>query len=429
MRRRTYFALALAAVALATPRIVTDIVDTSFYIIDEDTPGDEDAYVLADFASVESELDGDLTIAVYEDLSISGTVTGDVVVAAGGSVIVTDTGYVAGSIRGVARRVIIDGRVGDDVAVAAIRTEVRGTIGRDLIGAGGSLDVRGTVGRNVQGWFFRARIDAVVGNDVDIRVGALDVGPNAMVAGDLLYRADADASIADGAEVAGTLARLPTRAPFVVRVSLALFTIFGLIAFTLLGLLVLAVSRHRVPRAAGAVVTKTGRVAWVGFATVVGVPAITALVAFAIQPFLAKLAVVVLFLIAAVVAVLFGPIPALAALGDRSTRGRAGLFGGFVVGVIMWRLVVWIVPIIGLLVSILILAFGVGAWIVSWWDQRAERPRAPFPLPSDGPKADLANEDEEWVPPLPPVAKPDAATRAADGSIEPPDNESESDST
>lgn len=423
--RRTYFALALAAVALATPRIVTDVVDTSFYIIDEDTPGDEDAYVLADFGSVESELDGDLTIAVYEDLTISGTVTGDVVVAAGGSVIVTDTGFVGGSVRGVARRVIIDGRVGDDVAVAAISTEVRGTIGRDLIGAGGSADVLGTVGRNVQGWFFRSEIDAVVGNDVDIRVGALDVGANTIVAGDLLYRADSDAAVDDAADVAGSLARLPTRSPFVVRVSLALFTIFGLIAFTLLGLFVLTLSRNRVPRAAGSVVTRTGRVAWVGFAAVAGVPAIAAMIAFAIQPFLAKLAVVVLFLIAAIVAVLFGPIPALAAFGDRITRGRAGLFGGFVIGVVVWRFIVWAVPLIGLLVSIVILVFGVGAWIVSWWDGRIERSRATLPRWRRAEPTEPV--DDDWVPPLPPLAKADAAASTTDDFPETPEREGEAD--
>lgn len=416
--RRTYFVLAIAAVALATPRIVTDVVDTSFYIIDDDTPGDEDAYVLADFGSVESELDGDLIIAVYEDLTISGTVTGDVVVAAGGSVIVTDTGFVGGSVRGVARRVIIDGRVGDDVAVAAISTEVRGIIGRDLIGTGGSADVLGAVGRNVQGWFLRSEIDAIVGNDVDIRVGALDVGANTIVSGDLLYRADSAAAVADEAEVAGTLARLPTRSPFVVRVSLALFTIFGLIAFTLLGLFVLVLSRDRVPRAAGSVVTKTGRVAWVGFAAVVGFPAITALIAYAIQPFLAKLAVVVVFLIGTIVAVLFGPIPALAALGDRLTRGRAGLFGGFVIGVVVWRLVVWAVPLIGLLISIVILAFGVGAWIVSWWDRRAERPRTPL---APRPRATEAEALDDWVPPLPPLA--DAGAAPTGGSAETLDGE------
>jgi hypothetical protein len=425
--RRTYFALALAAVALAVPRIVTDVVDTSFYIIDEDTPGDEDAYVLADFGSVESELDGDLIIAVYEDLTISGTVTGDVVVAAGGSVIVTDTGFVAGSVRGVARRVIIDGRVGDDVAVAAISTEVRGSIGRDLIGAGGGADVLGAVGRNVQGWFFRSQIDAVVGNDVDVRVGALEVGDNTIVSGDLLYRADSDAAVADDAEVVGTLARLPTRSPFVVRVSLALFTIFGLIAFTLLGLFVLALSRTRVPRAAGSVVTKTGRVAWVGLAVVVGVPAITALIAYAIQPFLAKLAVVVLFLVGAIVAVLFGPIPALAAFGDRLTRGRAGLFGGFVLGVVVWRLVVWAVPLIGLLLSILILVFGIGAWTVSWWDRRSRLPRSAFPVQSSRPQVDPGDDDDEWVPPLPPLAKSQVSTRPPDGSAEVPDGEGEND--
>ena len=204
MRRRTYFALGLVALVVAMPRIVTDVIDTSFYIIDEDTPGDEDAYVLADFGSIESVLDGDLMIAVYEDLTISGTVTGDVVVVAGGSVIVTETGVVDGSIRGIARQVTIDGRVGDDVAVAAITTEVRGEIGRDLIGAGGRIVVDGAIGRNLQGWFYTGRIDATVGNDVDVRVGGLEVGDNTSVIGDLLYRADSDAAIADGAEIGGS---------------------------------------------------------------------------------------------------------------------------------------------------------------------------------------------------------------------------------
>jgi hypothetical protein len=410
MHRRTFFALALVTLIVAAPGVVTDVVDTSFYIIDEDTPGDEDAYVLADFGSVESVLDGDLTIGVYEDLTISGTVTGDVVVAAGGSVTVTDTGLVEGSVRGVARSVVIDGRVGDDVAVAAVTIEIDGEVGRDLIGAGGRADVAGSIGRNVQGWFWTARIDAAVGNDVDVRVRALDVGARAAVGGDLLYRADSEASVDDAARVDGSLARLSTRAPFVVQVSLALFTIFGLIAFTLAGLLVLWASRRAAPRAAGAVATRTLRTAWVGVAAVVGVPLAGWLLTLALQPFLAKVAVVALSLVVAIIAVLFGPIPALAAAGNAMTRGRAGLLGGFVVGVLVWRLVVWVMPVLGLLISIALLVFGIGGWLTSWWDRRRARlSRAP-----ESPAAAVAGESQEWEAPLPPLPVSAAATPGED---------------
>jgi cytoskeletal protein CcmA (bactofilin family) len=408
MRRRTYFALAFVALVLAMPRIVTDLVDTSFYIIDENTPGDEDAYVLADFGSIESVLDGDLVIAVYEDLTISGTVTGDVMVAAGGSVTVTDTGVVEGSVRGVARSVVVDGRVGDDVAVAAITTGVGGEVGRDVIGAGGRVEVTGNVGRNVQGWFWTARIDATVGNDVDVRVRALEVAGNTRVAGDVLYRADTEAEVADGAEVSGAVARLSTRSPFVVRVSLALFTIFGLIAFTLLGLLVLWASRRAAPRAAAAVATRTLRTGWVGLVAVVGAPLAAWLLTLALQPFLAKVAMVALSLAAAIIAVLFGPIPALAAAGNAATRGRAGLLGGFVVAVVVWRALVWLVPVLGLLVSLALLVFGVGGWLTSWWDRRAARRSQPARAADTRPEAD-DGDDESWEPPLPPLAVPAAS--------------------
>ena len=299
----------------------------------------------------------------------------------------------------------------NDVAVAAITTEVRGEIGRDLIGAGGRADVGGIIGRNVQGWFYSGRVDAVVGNDVDVRVGGLEVGANTDVAGDLLYRADSDAAIADGAQVAGSLARLSTRSPFVVRVSIALFTIFGVIAFTLLGLLVLWASRSAAPRAAGAVVTRTGRAAWVGLVAVVGAPFLAWMLVLAVAPFLAKVGVVVLFLVAAVTAVLLGPIPALAALGDRLTRGRAGLLGGFVIGVVVWRALVWAVPLLGLLVSFLLLVFGIGGWLTSWWARRSQRRRArllPAPVESD----EGEGGETDWEPPLPPL--PVAARRSGD---------------
>jgi hypothetical protein len=383
MLNRVFVAAALLlAVVAAAPRL--DFIETSFYIIDEERVTPEDSYVTAEAGRVEGVVDGDLTIGVYGDLVISGTVAGDVTVASGGTVWVTETGLVEGALRGVARRVVVDGRVDDDVAVAALSTRVSGVVGRDAVGIGGSVTIDGEVGRDAKGWFFNGDLSGIVGNDVDMRLRRLDIGGGTRVGGDLLYRADRNADVGGEINVEGTFAKLPTRSPFAVRILLTIFTILGLVAFLLVGLVVLWLSRSTAPLAAGAVVTRPWQVLGAGVAVVLGGPLLMWGIVTLIQPFLAKLAVVAVFAVLAVIAVIFGPIPSLTALGDWVTRHRGGLFGGFVVGVVAWRLVAWLLPFVGLVVSLGLLIWGVGGWIVAIWDRRSRHaPAQLLPPPAE----------------------------------------------
>ena len=80
----------------------------------------------------------------------------------------------------------------------------------------------------------------------------------------------------------------------------------------------------------------------------------------------------------------------------------------------------WLVPVIGLALSLALLVWGVGGWLVAWWDHRARRTPAPLlPPPSDdaGP-----GEADDWEPPLPPVrvgaAPPDDAVHGEDEPAE-----------
>jgi hypothetical protein len=372
----------LLTVVSAVPRL--DFIETSFYIVSEDRVAPEDAYVIAEVGRVEGLLQGDLTIAVYRDLTISGTVAGDVTVASGGTVEITPTGHVQGALRAVARSVVVDGRVDADVAVATLTSSVSGSVGRDVVGLGGSMSFDGEVSRDLKGWFLDVSLDGAVGNDVDVRVRSLVIGTETAVGGDLLYRADRAATAADGFAPDGTFARLPTRAPFAVRIVLSLLTILGLVAFLLIGLAVLWISRVTAPRAAGAVITRPWWVLATGLGVVVAGPLLMWGVVALIQPFVAKVAIVVIFALGVAVAVIFGPIPALASFGAVLVRHRGGIFGGFVAGVVVWRLVARFVPFAGLVLSLGFLVWGVGGWIVAMWDRRSRTPVPPWPAPAPG---------------------------------------------
>ena len=74
----------------------------------------EDLYAAGNRITVEGRIEGDLIAAAFEDILISGEVTGDVTVVAGR---VTITGTVGGSVRVAAGRVRVGGSVAEDVAV------------------------------------------------------------------------------------------------------------------------------------------------------------------------------------------------------------------------------------------------------------------------------------------------------------------------
>lgn len=402
--RIAFFSLGVIAVlGVMVPRVVAAVIDTSIFIVQEEDTVDEDVYVAADRGRVDGLISGDLIIGVAGDLVISGRVDGDVLVAGGGRVTVAETGTVSGSVRGAVREIVVDGGVGVDVAVGSLATTVTGTVGRDVIMAGGTLRHEGSVGRDVRGWMFTAVIDGEVGHDVDIRVQSLEVGPDADVTGDIVYRSTQDATTSVNAEVGGQFVRLEPRAPFVVDLYLTLATVLSFLAFLLVGILVIWLFRSTVPRAAAAIQQKPWKVLGVGFVAGVALPVLGTLLVVLAAPFLAKAVVVTLVVLLTMLAFVFGPIPALIAFGNWVLRSRGGLFASFVLGASVWRLGIWLIPIVGLALTLAAVTWGVGGWLVAAWDSR-RRHAPPDPLlppaivPDDDPAEVLAN----WVPPLPP---------------------------
>ena len=396
-----YRAVAALALFAALAPVIASVVTTDRFIVTEDDPITEDVYVVASSGRVEGVIDGDLIISTG-DLIIGGTVTGDVLALGYGSVEVAEGGVVEGSLRTAVPQVHIDGEVGTDVLATGVAVTVgpAGAVGRDLIVFGGTLGIDGTVGRDVRGRLVNATVTGTVGNDVDIAVQGLQISDGAGVEGDVLYRSTVEASVAPGT-VAGQIVQLPAQSNFIFGVILTLANIIGFLAFVVAGIVLLWLFRATGGAAVEAVEKHPVRTFFVGLLTLIGVPVAILVVAGT----LVGLPLAALLLAALLLAFVFGPIPAVGALGDLITRRKAGLFGAFVVGAILWRLGIWLIPIVGGLLYLAGLVWGTGGWVLAAWRIRKVRPTEREGLP----EGLLVKDDEDlpadWEYPLPPMSR------------------------
>jgi hypothetical protein len=96
-------------------------------------------------------------------------------------------------------------------------------------------------------------------------------------------------------------------------------------------------------------------------------------------------------------------------------RGRGGIYGGFLVGGVAWRIGIWLIPLVGLALYLGGLVLGVGGWLLGAWEQRTAR-AARRGERGSGPKA--PEVPEGWEPPLAPATA--AREPEVDGDDNPP---------
>lgn len=399
-----YFAVgAVAVLAVLLPSLTTfaALVTTDRYIVREDDTVTEDQYVTATSGQIEGVVDGDVII-FSGSLTITGEVTGSVTVFSVGNVTLADGARIGGSLRGTAGSLRVAGTIDSDVFIgaASVVIDPTGVVGRDVMAFGGALTVNGDVGRDVRGRTVRTSIAGTVGGDLDIATQGLNVGPNAVVGGDVLYRSPSAADIDPSAQITGTVTRLPTRGNFIYGVILSLATIISFLGFLVAGIASLWLLRGSGSRAVGSMLRKPIRSFLVGLVTVIVFPA--AIVALAMT--LVGLPLAAIGVLLGGVAFIIGPVPAVTALGNRVLMNRGGLFGAFVLGAVLWRVGIWLIPFVGGFLYLIGLVWGVGAWVMGLAAARRGDPTPAALLPASMIVTEEISPD--WEPPLAPQRDP-----------------------
>lgn len=392
-------ALAVVAVLVVLVQGVAGfgaLVTTDRYIVTEDERIAEDQYVTSTSAIIEGTIDGDLTI-FSGSVTIVGEVTGNVTAFSSATLRIEPSGSIGGSVQGAGLNLTIEGDVGGDVFFTAgtvIVTDT-GSVARDVMAFGGTTRVEGSVGRDVRGRSFRTTISGTVGGDVDIATSSLGIDGQADIGGDVLYRSSSDASIEPGATIVGTVTKLPAQSNFLYGIILSLANVVGFLGFLVAGLVALWLARGVGSRAVGAMLTRPVRSLLAGIAFVILLPLSIGLLAVTLVGI--PLAIVAIAL--GVVAFIIGPVPAVAALGNRVLINRGGLFGAFLVGAVLWRLGIWLIPVVGGVIYVVGLVWGLGAWVLGAFAARRGDPTPPMLIPASL----IANEAvPTWEPPRAP---------------------------
>lgn len=330
---------------------------------------DDDLYAASSRVAVDGRVGGDL-VAAGGTVRVRGQVDG-AVLAAGGAVVLF--GPVGRTVRAVGGLVELHGAMGSDAVVAGGTVEVAPTarIGRDLVATGGNVTVEGTVGRRAVVGGGRVVIAGTVHGDVEVRGGEVVVTSGAVVRGSLTYTSDRPARIAPGARIEGavTQVQMPAR-PAPPRTALrGLRVVLGVVDLVWMLALVL-VSVAVFPRGLCTAARTLWERPWAslgwGLLLFAAIPVVSVLL------FVMVLGVpVALLLGTAHLLALFASHATMAvALGQLVTGRRRSLYAQAAVGVVLVA-VATALPYVGIVLRLLLVALGLGAVALAFWQGRA----------------------------------------------------------
>lgn len=307
-------------------------------------------------------------------LIMNGPVSGDFLAAGGNISILGDVGN---NIRVLGGNILINGKVGGDILALGGQTNVAGAgVGGDIIWAGGSLNVEAPVNGNLHLSGGDVVINAPVTGNVTFTGGTLSLGEKAAIGGDLSYRAQKEAAMAQGAKVNGKITyepiqKEPNARAFATFLSLALLGKFlaTFVCALVLGLIFKRYALTVVENAVAAPLREIGR----GFATLVLLPVASVLLLVTIVGFPLGLLGILTFIALLILSSILASI-VLGSLVDRAIFKRDAYQVTWItilLGVILYMLV-GAIPFIGGIFKFFVLLLALGASVRIKWEAMKE---------------------------------------------------------
>jgi len=357
---RPTISLAVGGVILTAAAIVWAQQTDEILLIEQ--PVAHDLYAARREVEVRSTIEGDL-VAAGQQVTVAGFVTGDVIAAAQTIEIRSD---VSDDVRAAGQHVRIAAPVSGHVVAAGQSVSVDRDVGDWAWLAGNTVDVLGNVGGDLKIRANEITIDSEIVGNVEAVGDGLNVGPNAVVHGNLTWRSRNSADISPDAQIDGEF--VAELLPGLVD-ELATGSTYSLPLNLIVAVIVLFLLFSRPLRAsADRIATRPGRSLLLGLAVFLVTPLLAALLIFTGIGVWLGFAVFFIYLVVLLLGVLTG----LFAVSDKVLRrfreqpavwqSLASIFVTVVAAGLLAK-----IPWLGLILVMAILLTGLGALCWNSW--------------------------------------------------------------
>jgi cytoskeletal protein CcmA (bactofilin family) len=349
---------------LSIPVLAAGLISNNdVYSISKDQVINDDLYIAAKSIIIDGTINGDI-FCVAQNVIISGTVNGGVTVAGG---TVTITGTITNGARIAAQTINISGKIGRDLFVAGSDFSLTPTanVKRDLLFGSQSANIAGNVDGNIKGGSNTATFSGKIGGNVEMWVTQLTLANTAAIQGKVTYTSNKQAIVQSGAQINGTVTRLPqpSRSPGIGGNILGFFMIAvtGIIAVLLLG-------SARLAQMADSIRNKP----WLSLGWGALVLVVTPIAAIIIMITVIGIPLGFIALALYLIALYLSQIPAGLFIGRLILRGysrkqaKIRTIVALVLGLFL-LLIAGIIPVLNVLAGLLVVLFGLGSLSIWLW--------------------------------------------------------------
>lgn len=337
-------------------------------VLAKDEVVNKDYFAAGDSVTLSGTVNGDAYLA-GSNVIVEGTVNGDLI-AAGGMVDIR--GNILNNVRVAGGQIVVSAKIDKNLTVAGGSVNITDSakIGGSLVAGAGTLSVFAPIGKSVNIGTGQATFGNTIGGDITAGAGQITLTPNAKVSGDLTYWSQSPAQIQPGAQILGKTTHNLPPAKVVERarparilgiftgVSLA-FKIVGLLSALIIGLLLLKFFPIYTQRTVDVIAQKPWASLGIGFLTAVLTPIVLVILLITVIGIPIAMILLVTFLVVAYFAKIFVSLvfgqKFLQLFGQKIGSGWSLLSGLVIYGLIT------VVPILGWIVTILVVLFGLGA--------------------------------------------------------------------
>ena len=372
--------VSLLLIFISSPVLAFDVREGDTVTIASGEVVNDDLYIAGGDIVIAGTVNGDI-FAVGRSITINGRVNGGV--SFGGQT-ATINGEITNGLRFGGQSIIVNGKIGRDLVVGGAQLTVSSTgrINGDLVFGAGTVQVDGPIGDSILGGAGEVTLANEVGGDITLSVERLTITSSADIQGNIKYTSPNEASIQSGAKVRGKISQLIPERPEKAEtakgimagiVGTVIWKILSYVMIFIIGILLILIAQKRVALMQKAIQKSPWQTLGWGALILIATPVAAIIVMITVI----GLPLGIISLVLWGIALYLSQIPVALLLGRLIIRQNRELDStGMMIGALALGLLVLFVlrltPIIGWIVGLLIIVFGLGTLVSSIGTMRFE---------------------------------------------------------